>query len=89
MGMTEKLFSNAIEARELVLSLRIQLNRMPYNPDLRRYCDNLGKMVSALSAVEVEARRSRRAEKYEIQADNLVKAVAHLQQLMLMHRLMS
>jgi len=89
MGMTEKLFSNAIEARELISSLRIQLGRMPYNPDLRKYCDNLGKMVSDLSSVEVEARRSRRTEKYEIQAGKLEKAVAHLQQLMLMHRLMS
>ena len=89
MGMTEKLFSNAVEARELVSSLRVQLGRMPYNPDLRKYCDNLGKMVSDLSSVEVEARRSRRTEKYDIQADKLEKAVAHLQHLMLMHRLMS
>jgi hypothetical protein len=87
--MTEQLFSNAIEARELISSLRIQLGRMPYNPDLRRYCDNLGKMVSDLSSIEVEARRSRRTEKYDSQAAKLAKAVAHLQQLILIHRLMS
>ena len=89
MGMTEKLFNNAVEAREFVSSLSVQLGRMPYNPDLRRYCDNLGKMVSDLSSVEVEARRSRRTEKYEIQATKLENAVAHLQQLKLMHRIMS
>jgi hypothetical protein len=89
MGMTEQSFSNAIEARELVISLRKRLGRMPYNPDLLRYCDNLGKMVSDLSSAEVEARRTRRIDKYEAQAKKLEKAVAYLQQLMLMHQLMS
>jgi polyhydroxyalkanoate synthesis regulator phasin len=82
-------FNTAEEARELVTELRDRLKRMPYNPDLKRYCDNLDKMVSDLSSLEVEARRSRGVEKYKLHLTKLEKAVAHLQQLMLIHQLMS
>jgi hypothetical protein len=87
--MSESRFHNSIEARNLVTELRDRLKRMPYNPDLKRYCDNLDKMVSDLSSLEVEARRSRGVEKYKMHLTKLEKAVAHLQQLMLIHQLMS
>ena len=89
MGMSESRFNNSIEAQKLVTELRDRLKRMPYNPDLKRYCNNLDKMVSDLGSLEVEARRSRKIEKYKMQAAKLEKAVAHLQQLMLIHQLMS
>jgi hypothetical protein len=88
MGMSEVSFNNAIEARKLVTELSDRLKRMPYNPDLKRYCDNLGKMVSDLGSLEVEARRSRGIEKYKMQAAKLQKAITHLQQLILIHQLM-
>ena len=87
--MTEQSFSNAIEARELVSELRKKLGRLPYNPDLLLYCDNLGKMVSELSSIEVEARRTRRSDKYDAFAERLKKSVAYLQHLILMHQIMS
>ena len=89
MGMSESRFNNSIEAQKLVTELRDRLKKMPYNPDLKRYCNNLDKMVSDLGSLEVEARRSRKIEKYKMQAAKLEKAVAHLQQLMLIHQLMS
>jgi hypothetical protein len=89
MGMTEQSFRNAIEARELVSELRRQLGRLPYNPDLLLYCDNLGKMISELSSIEVEARRTRRTDKYDACAERLKKSVAYLQHLILMHQIMS
>ena len=84
-----KTFNTAIEARDIVIDLRIQLNRLPYNPDLRKLCNNIGEMNSQLSRLEVEARQTRKTHKVDAHKEDMVKAIKHLENLILMAKLMA
>ena len=42
--------------------LTIQLNKLPYNPDLRKLIHNIDIMIVELSKAEVEARRIHKPE---------------------------
>ena len=85
----DRTFNTAIEARDIVIDLRIQLNRLPYNPDLRKLCNNIGEMNSQLSRLEVEARQTRKTHKVDAHKENMIKAIKHLEHLILMAKLMS
>ena len=82
-------FDTALEARDIIIDLRIQLNRLPYNPDLRKLCNNIGEMNSQLSRLEVEARQTRKTHKVDAHKENMIKAIKHLEHLILMAKLMS
>ena len=85
----KKTFNTAIEAREIIIDLRKQLNRLPYNPDLRKLCNNIGEMNSQLSRLEVEVRQTRKTYKFDAHKEEMVKAIKHLEQLILMAKLMA
>jgi hypothetical protein len=82
-------FDTALEARDIIIDLRIQLNRLPYNPDLRKLCNNIGEMNSQLSRLEVEARQTRKTHKVDAHKEDMIKAIKHLEHLILMAKLMS
>jgi hypothetical protein len=82
-------FDTALEARDIIIDLRIQLNRLPYNPDLRKLCNNIGEMNSQLSRLEVEARQTRKTRKVDAHKEDMIKAIKHLEHLILMAKLMS
>ena len=84
-----KTFNTAIEARDIIIDLRKQLNRLPYNPDLRKLCDNIGEMNSQLSRLEVEVRQTRKTYKFDAHKEEMVKAIKHLENLILMAKLMA
>ena len=84
-----KEFNTAIEARDIIIDLRKQLNRLPYNADLRKLCDNIGQMNSKLSQLEVEMRQTRKSYKFDAHKEEMVKAIKHLEHLILMATLMS
>ena len=84
-----KTFNTAIEARDIISDLRIQLKRLPYNPDLLKLCNNIGEMNSVLSRLEVEARQTHRAYKLDAHTENMIKAIKHLEHLILMAKLMA
>ncbi len=84
-----KTFNTAIEAREIISDLHKQLNRLPYNPDLRKLCENIGEMNSQLSRLEVEARQTRKTYKFDAHKEEMIKAIKHLEQLILMAKLMA
>lgn len=84
-----KTFDTAIEARDIIIDLRIQLNRLPYNPDLRKLCNNIGEMNSTLSRLEVEARQTRKTHKVDEHREDMIKAIKHLEHLILMAKLMA
>lgn len=84
-----KTFDTAIEARDIIIDLRIQLNRLPYNPDLRKLCNNIGEMNSTLSRLEVEARQTRKTHKVDVHKEDMIKAIKHLEHLILMAKLMA
>jgi hypothetical protein len=85
----DKTFNTAIEARDIIIDLRIQLNRLPYNPDLLKLCNNIGEMNSQLSRLEVEARQTRKTHKVDAHKEDMIKAIKHLENLILMAKLMA
>ena len=82
-------FNTALEARDIISDLRIQLKRLPYNPDLLKLCNNIGVMNSDLSRLEVEARQTHKTRKLDAHKEAMIKAITHLEHLMLMAKLMS
>ena len=84
-----KEFNTAIEARDIIIDLRKQLNRLPYNADLHKLCENIGQMNSKLSQLEVEMRQTRKSYKFDAHKEEMVKAIKHLEHLILMATLMS
>ncbi len=84
-----KTFNTAVEAREIIMDLRKQLNRLPYNPDLRKLCENIGEMNTKLSRLEVEMRQTHKSHKFNAYKEDMIKAITHLEHLILMAKLMA
>ena len=84
-----KTFSTAEEARDIIIDLRKQLHRLPYNADLHKYCNNLGQMNAQLSRLEVEARQTHKPHKFNAYKEDMIKAIRHLEHLILMAKLMA
>ncbi len=64
-----------------------QLNKLPYNPDLRKFIHNIDIMVTELSKYEVEARRINKPQYTKEKVDEINKAIDHLEKLILIARL--
>jgi len=84
-----KTFNTAEEAQQIIANLRMQLNRLPYNPDLFKLCSNLSHMNTILSQLEVEKRQTRKSHKFDAHKEQLSKAIKHLEHLILMATLMA
>ena len=82
-------FNTAIEASNIVTDLRKQLNRLPYNADLRKLLNNINEMNKRLSQLEVEARQTRKSHKFNAYKEEMIKAIKHLDHLILMATLMA
>ena len=84
-----KTFNTAEEARDIIIDLRKQLARLPYNTDLHKLVNNIGEMNSQLSRLEVEMRQTRKSHKFDAYKEDMVKAIKHLEHLVLMAKLMA
>ena len=84
-----KEFNTAIEARDIIIDLRKQLNRLPYNADLHKLLNNINEMNRELSQLEVEMRQTRKSYKFDVHKEDMVKAIQHLEHLILMATLMA
>ena len=86
-------FNTAEEARGIMYDINDQLTRLPYNPDLSKFCYNICDMVEDLSKLEVYARRTPPRSRYHVeynkQREAIRAAITHLDNLILMLRLMS
>lgn len=78
----------ATDWQEVYTKLRIELDSVGYNPDLRKMLDNIAHMVSDLSKLEVEARRIKRYTYTEELVLKINQAIDHLEKLVLMAKLM-
>ena len=65
-----------------------ELAHIGYNPDLHRMFQNIGKMVTELSKLEVEARRTQKFTYLVSKVEEINKAIDHLEKLILMAKLM-
>ena len=84
-----KEFNTALEASNIVTDLRKQLNRLPYNADLHKLLNNINEMNKELSRLEVEMRQTRKSYKFDAHKEDMVKAIKHLEHLVLMAKLMA
>ena len=84
-----KEFNTAIEASNIVTDLRKQLHRLPYNADLHKLVINISEMNTELSRLEVEMRQTRKSQKFDAHKEDMIKAIKHLEHLILIATLMS
>jgi len=74
--------------QEVHRKLRLEMSAVGYNSDLHRMLGNIDKMVSELSKIEVEARRTRSTVLYKERLDAINAAIDRLEKLVLMAKLM-
>ena len=78
----------ALDWNKVSIDLRTQLGAIGYNPDLQKMYQNIEKMVTELSKLEVTLRRT---QKYTVLDDRVLQinnAIDHLEKLILMAQLM-
>jgi len=68
--------------------LKTDLDRIGYNPDLKKMYNNIQLMVTELSKLEVNGRRIRSTTYTQDQVEKINKAIDHLEKLILMGLLM-
>jgi len=78
----------ATDWQQVYSALRSELNDIGYNPDLNRMLNNITLMVTELSKAEVEARRLHSAKNLIEPIEKINKAILHLEQFLLIARLM-
>ena len=78
----------ATDWQEVQTQLRSQMLSIGYNPDLQKMLNNITSMVSELSKLEVDARRTRVEHYTKEKVDEINKAIDHLEKLLLIAQLM-
>ena len=78
----------AIDWNQVSIDLSSQMNGIGYNPDLVRMHRNLDKMVTELSKLEVNLRRTGKFEMLDSRVVDINKAINHFEKLLLMANLM-
>jgi hypothetical protein len=74
--------------QEVYRKLRLEMNAVGHNADLYRMLGNIDKMVSELSKIEVEARRTRSTVLYREKLESINYAIDRLEKLVIMAKLM-
>ena len=78
----------ALDWQEVSAQIRRDLDRVGYNPDLKKMFNNIQLMVTELSKLEVNGRRIRSTDCTQSQVEKINKAIDHLEKLILMGLLM-
>ena len=79
---------NSLDWQKVGTDLQSQISQMGYNADLNKVYVNIGLMVTELSKLEVEARRSKSTRVTDVKVKEINKAIDHLEKLLLMALLM-
>lgn len=86
-------FNTAEQARGIMYDINDRLCRLPYNPDLSKFCYNICDMVEDLSKLEVYTRRTHPRSRYHVeynkQREIIRAAIKQLDHYMLMALLMA
>lgn len=78
----------AIDWNQVSINLSSQMTGIGYNPDLVRMLNNIDKMVTELSKLEVGVRRIQKLSMLDDKVAEINKAINHLEKLLLMANLM-
>lgn len=79
----------ALDWQTIGSSLRKDLAKLSYNPDLKNLLKNIENMVKELSKEEVVARQTRRTYHLNAHIENINKAIRQLEQLILIAQIMN
>ena len=78
----------ALDWQEVSAQIRRDLDRVGYNPDLKKMYNNIQLMITELSKLEVNGRRIRSTHYTQSQVEKINTAIDHLEKLILMGLLM-
>jgi hypothetical protein len=78
----------ALDWDRVSIQLRDKMSTMGYNPDLQKVYWNIDKMITELSKLEVDARRTQKFSYLDAKVEEINKAIHHLNQLILIGLLM-
>jgi hypothetical protein len=79
----------SLDWQKVRTQLTNELNSIGYNPDLNKMLSNINPMVTELSKLEVEARRTRKKTYCDNQIEKINNAINHLEKLLLIAKLMN
>lgn len=79
---------HALDWNKVSTDLSSQMNGIGYNPDLYRMHKNIDKMVTELSKLEVNLRRTGKYSMLDDKVADINTAINHLEKLVLMANLM-
>jgi hypothetical protein len=83
----DRKFETALEARNIVDGLAIQVKKLNYNPQYKVFLKNLEKMINDLSSAEVVARQSKKPSIVEVPRERLALAIDYFEKLVLIQTL--
>lgn len=78
---------HAIDWQEVHSVLRIQIQKIGYNPDLQRLLNNITNMVTELSQLEVTARRTHKTTYTDEKVAKINEAIDRLEKILLIAKL--
>lgn len=81
--------TQALDWQTIGTSLRKDLSKVAFNPDLKNLLNNIEGMVRELSKEEVIARQTRRNYHLGSHVDKINKAINHLEKLILIAQIMN
>jgi hypothetical protein len=77
----------ATDWQEVHSELRIQIQKIGYNPDLQRLLNNITNMVTELSQLEVNARRTKKTTYTDEKVTKINEAIDRLEKILLIAKL--
>lgn len=77
----------AIDWHEVHSELRLQIQKIGYNPDLQRLLNNITNMVTELSQLEVTARRTHKTTYTAEKVERINEAIDRLEKILLIAKL--
>ena len=80
---------NSLQWDQVRRELRVQIDNLPYDPSIRRMVKNIDVMVTELSKIEVEARRTKVSYYADAQLTKINDAIAAINKILVIAILLS
>ena len=84
LSYTTGMITNSLEWGPVRQDLWSKISALPYSPDLRRMLKNADELVTELSKLEVDARRTRNTTRVDAQMSKISECIKTLEQWILL-----
>ena len=81
--------TNSLEWDQVRRELKAQIEKLPYDPSIRQMVKNIDKMVSELSKIEVEVRRTKVSYYADAQLTKINDAISVINKILVIAILLS